>query len=61
MYRYNLAMPDELADTLQRCARHLSVARDRQVTLLDVMLELFAVGLEAVKDEPGWKDALQKK
>ena len=60
MYRYNLAMPEHLRDTLQRCARHLSVVRGRQVTMLDVILELLARGLTTVAKEPGWNDALKQ-
>lgn len=60
MYRYNLVMPEDLRDTLQRCARHLSVMRDTHVTMLDVILELLARGLATVAKEPGWNDALKQ-
>jgi hypothetical protein len=61
MYRYSLELPDDLADMLKLCALHLSVARGERVPLVAVIIELLTRGLEAVKDEPGWKDALQKK
>jgi hypothetical protein len=58
MYRYALELPDDLAAALKQCALHLSVVRGERVPLIAVIIELLTRGLEAVKDEPGYKEVI---